>query len=137
MISVHNVPYALKCIRDIFSKQIPGPLGFSQPGHFKEESASGVGKAPPAASERKCLAGESSAQQVEVGQVVGVDGSGVWIVSLLLSDIMDGTVAGLGVFVDLAVADTLKAPGPVQAGPEAADPSEHVEITDQVISSPS
>ena len=82
-------------------------------------------------------AGESSAQQVEVGQVVGVDGSGVWVISLLLSDVVDGTVAGLGMLVDLAVADALETAGPGQASPEAADPGEHVVVADQVISSPS
>ena len=54
---------------NIFKQQIPRPLDFNHTGNFKEESASGVGKAPPFASVRKCLAGESSAQQVEVGQV--------------------------------------------------------------------
>ena len=59
MISAHNVPYALKCINDVFKQHIPRSFGFSQPGNFKEESASGVGKSPAAASIRKCLAGES------------------------------------------------------------------------------
>lgn len=74
---------------NIFKQQIPGPPGLSQPGNFKEESASGVGNPPPLASVRKRLAGEASAQEVEAGQIVGVDFSGVWIVSLLLSDIVD------------------------------------------------
>ena len=44
---------------------------------------------------------------------------------------MDGTVAGIGVLVDLAVADTLEASGAVQARPEAADAREHIKIADQ------
>ena len=83
------------------------------------------------------MAGKSSTKEVEVRQVAGVDFSGVWIVSFLLSDIMDGTVAGVGMPVDLAVADTLETAGPGQTGPKAADPGEHVVVADQVISSPS
>ena len=83
---------------------------------------------PPLASIRKRLAGESPAQEVEVGQVVGV-----WIVSFLLSDIMDGAVAGVGVLVDLAVADTLKPAHAGQPGPKAADPREHIKIANQII----
>ena len=45
----------------------------SQSGNLKEESSSGVGKAPSAASLRKCLARESSADEVEVRQVCGIE----------------------------------------------------------------
>lgn len=66
-----------------------------------------------------------------------MDDSGVWVISLLLSNVVDGTVAGVGMPVDLAVADTLETAGPGQTGPKAADPGEHVVVADQVISSPS
>ena len=68
----------------VFEQKIRRPSGFSQAGNFKEESTSCIFKSFSAASERKRLAGESPAQKVEVGQVVGVNGSGVWIVSFLL-----------------------------------------------------
>ena len=45
MISVHNVPYALKCIINIFEQQIRRSFCFSQSGNFKKESASGVREA--------------------------------------------------------------------------------------------
>ena len=80
----------------------------SQSGDLKEESASGVGKAPSAASLRKCLAGESSTEQVEVRQVCGVNLGCVRIVSFLLSRFVDRLVAGIGVFVDLTVSNTLE-----------------------------
>lgn len=137
MISAHNVPYALKCIRNIFKQKIRRPSCFSQPGNFKEESTSGIVKSLSPASERKCLAGESSAQQVEVWQVSWVDLSGVWIVSLLLPNVVDGAVAGVGILVDLAVSYTLETACAGQPSPEAADTREHIKIADQVISSSS
>ena len=137
MISVHNVIYVLKCIRNIFKQQIPWPFGFSQSGNFKEQSASGVGKSFPSASIRKCLAGESPAQQVELGQVVWVNGSCIWIISFLLSDVVDGTVAGFSILVDLAVANALEPAHTGQSSPKTAHPGKHIKITDQVISSPS
>lgn len=134
MISVHNVPYALQRIRNIFKQQIPRAPCFNQTGNFKEESTSCIVKSPAAASERKCLAGESSTEQVEAGQVAGVDFSCIGIVSLLLSDFMDSAVACVGVFIDLTVADTLETARTGQPGPETADPREHIKIADQVIS---
>ena len=92
---------------NVFKEQIRRPLCLSQPGNLKEESASGIFKASSSASLRKCLAGESSAQEVEVGEVVWVNFSGVWIIDFLLSGIVDSTVAGVSVFVDLAVTDRI------------------------------
>lgn len=93
----------------------------SQSGNLKEESASGVGKAPSAASVRKCLAGESSAEQVEVRQVCGVNLGCVRIVSFLLSRFVDCLVAGIGVFVDLTVSNTPETARAGQPGAEAAN----------------
>ncbi len=45
---------------------------------------------------------------------------------------MDGAVAGVGVLVDLAMADALETSDSVQSGPEAADPGEHIKIAYQV-----
>ena len=45
MLTTHNVPYALKHIRNIFEKQIRRPLCFSQSGNLKKESSSGVSEA--------------------------------------------------------------------------------------------
>ena len=118
---------------NIFKQQVRRSPGFSQPGNFKEESASGVIESFSFASVRKRLAGKTSAQEVEMGQVSGVDLSCIGIVSLLLSNIVDGAVAGVGVLVDLAVADTLETARAGQSGPEAADPREHIKIADQVI----
>jgi len=80
------------------------------------------------------LARESAAKQIEGGQVCGVDFCGVGIVFLLLSDVVDGAVAGVGVFVDLAVADAPETARAGQPGPEAADAREHIKVTDQGIS---
>lgn len=81
----------------VLEQKIRRPSGFSQAGNFKEESTSCIVKSFSAASERKRLAGESPTQKVEVGQVVGVNGSGVWIVSLLLPDVVDRAVTGFGI----------------------------------------
>ena len=113
----------------VLEQKIRRPSGFSQAGNFKEESTSCIVKSFSAASERKRLAGESPTQKVEVGQVVGVNGSGVWIVSLLLPDVVDRAVTGFGIFVDLAVSDALEAAGAGQPRPKAADPGEHIKIS--------
>ena len=116
---------------NIFKQQVRRSPDFSQTGNLKEESASGVIKSFSFASIRKCLAGETSTQEVEGGQVIGVDLSCIGIVFLLLPNIVDGTVAGVGVLVDLAVADTLETARAGQSGPKAADPREHIKITNQ------
>ena len=50
MISVHNVPYALKCIINILKQKIRRSSGLSQAGDLKEESASGIFKSLSSAS---------------------------------------------------------------------------------------
>ena len=54
------------------------------------------------------LAGEASAQEVKVGEFFGVNGSCVGIVDFLLSGRVDGAIAGVCIFVDFAMTDTLK-----------------------------
>ena len=55
MLTIHNVPYVLKHIRDIFKKKIQRPLLFNHSGQFKEESASCIFKSFPPAGCRKRL----------------------------------------------------------------------------------
>ena len=62
---------------NVLKEQIRRSLCLSQPGNLKEESASGIFEASSPASLRKCLAGEPSAQEVEVGEVIWVNFSGV------------------------------------------------------------
>ena len=112
---------------NVLKEQIRRSLCLSQPGNLKEESASGIFEASSPASLRKCLAGESSAQEVEVWEIAGVN---------LLSGMVDSTVAGVSVFVDLAVTDTLKPSRPVETGTEAAEACEHIKVGDQRKSSP-
>ena len=109
----------------------------SQSGNLKEESASGVGKAPPSASVRKCLARESSAEQVEVGQVCRVDFGCVGIISFLLSRLINGRIAGIGVFIDLTVSNTPETARAGQPGAETANAGKHIKVSDQSVSSPS
>ena len=56
--------------RHVFKKKIQRPLLFNHSGQFKEESASCIFKSFSPASCRKRLAGESPAQEVEVGGVL-------------------------------------------------------------------
>ena len=94
--------------RHVFKKKIQRPLLFNHSGQFKEESASCIFKSFSPASCRKRLAGESPAQEVEVGEFFGVNGSCVGIVDFLLSGRVDGAIAGVCIFVDFAMTDTLK-----------------------------
>lgn len=59
------------------------------------------------------------------------------LVSFLLPNVVDRAVAGVGILVDLAVADTLKAARTGQARAESADPGKHVKKAYQMVSSPS
>ena len=94
--------------RHVFKKKIQRPLLFNHSGQFKEESTSCIFKSFSPASCRKRLAGEAPAQEVEVGEFFGVNGSCVGIVDFLLSGRVDGAIAGVCVFVDLAMPNTLK-----------------------------
>ncbi len=109
----------------------------SQSGNLKEESSSGVGKAPSAASVRKCLAGESSTEQVEVRQVCGIEFGCIGIVSFLLSRFVDCLITGIGVLVDLTVSNTPESARAGQSGAEAANAGKHIKVSDQSVSSPS
>ena len=56
----------------VFKEQIRRSFCRSQPGNFKEQRTSWVGKPSTVSSNRKRLAGKSPAQQVEVGDVVWI-----------------------------------------------------------------
>lgn len=56
----------------------------------------------------------------------------IGIVFLLLSIIVDGVVTGVGIFMDLAVANTQEAAHAGQPGPETANPRNHVKVSNQV-----
>ena len=74
---MHNVVYEKKYINHVLKQKIRRLSRLSQAGNLKEESASGILKSQFSSCARKTLAGESSAQQVEVGQAGGVNFSGV------------------------------------------------------------
>lgn len=97
----------------VLKAQIRRPSCFSQPGNLKEQGPPGVPEAPSLSAEAERLARKTGAEQIKVRHSSGVNFCGVWIKNLLLQDGMDGAVAGIGVLVDLAVADALEAPGPV------------------------
>ena len=118
----------------VFKKKIQRPLLFNHSGQFKEESTSCIFKSFSPASCRKRLAGEAPAQEVEVGEFFGINGSCVGIVDFLLSGRVDGAIAGVCVFVDLAMPNTLKSACRVQACPETADAREHIKISDYTFS---
>ena len=133
MISIHNVPYALQRIRHVFKQQIWRPSGFSQSGNLKEESSPWVQESASFSGIAERLAGKSAANEVNRRKSIGVNGSCIWIVDLLLSGGVDGSVAGVGSLIYFTVADTLKASGAGQPRPETADPGEHIQIANQVI----
>ena len=68
-----------------------------------------------------------------MGHIAGVNFSGIGIIFLLLSDVVDGTVTGVGILVDLAVTDALETARAGQSGPETADAREHIKISDQLL----
>ena len=97
-----------KELRHVFKEKIQRSLFFNHSGQFKEESASCIFKSFSPASCRKRLAGEASAQEVKGWEFFGVNGSCVGIVDFLLSGRVNGAIAGVCVFVDLAMPNTLK-----------------------------
>lgn len=128
MISVHNVPYALKCIRHVFKQQIRRSFCRSQPGNFKEQGTSWVAESSTVSSNRKRLAGKSAAQQVEVGQVAWVGFSDIFTEPLSFG-IKQRPVAAVGIFVDLAMSYTGKSSGTAESFPEPANAGEQVNIS--------
>ena len=64
---------------NIFKTQKCRSFSGGNPGNFKEQSSSGVGKSESfARCEAERLTGKTGCNEVDVGQVVGVDGSGIF-----------------------------------------------------------
>ena len=116
---------------NVFKQKQRRSFGFNQSGNFKEESASGILESLSFASLRKCLAGESCTEEVEVGEVVGVDFSCVVKVAFILLYIVDCGIACVGILVDFAVAHALESTHTGEASTEATDASEHIKISYQ------
>ena len=130
MICVHNVPYALLHIRYIFQDEIRRVSGLNQSGNFKEQSSSGVTKAPSCPGHAETLARKSAAEQLEVRHGAGVGFSGIFNEPLSLR-VKQGVVTAVGVFVDFAVSYAFKSSGTSQSFAETADPGEHIYELDQ------
>ena len=125
MISVHNVPYVLKCINDVFKQQIARLPGFSQSGKLKEQGPSGISESFSSASDAECLTRESTAEQVEFGHCFRIGFSGV-VNEPLSFRIKQRSVAAQCILVALAVSHTLESSGPTKSFPETADPGKHI-----------
>ena len=130
MICVHNVPYALLHIRYIFQDEIRRVSGLNQSGNFKEQSSSGVAKAPSCPGHAEALTGKTAAEQLEVGHGAGVGFSGIFNEPLSLR-VKQGVVTAVGVFVDFAVSYAFKSSGTGQSFAETADAGEHIYELDQ------
>ena len=112
---------------DVFKEKICRLSFTSHSGNLKEESASGIVKSFSLASDRKCLARESGAEQVELWEGACVNFGCVFIKNLAFFYIMCGTVGFVGMLVDLAVADTGVSSSPFQSGTESSYTGKHIE----------
>ena len=130
MLTTHNVPYVQKCIRYIFQDEIRRVSGLNQSGNFKEQSSSGVAKAPSCPGHAEALTGKTAAEQLEVGHGAGVGFSGIFNEPLSLR-VKQGVVTAVGVFVDFAVSYAFKSSGTGESLAETADAGEHIYELDQ------
>ena len=130
MICVHNVPYALLHINHVFQDEIRRVSGLNQSGNFKEQSSSGVTKAPSCPGHAETLARKSAAEKLEVRHGAGVGFSGIFNEPLSLR-VKQGVVTAVGVFVDFAVSYAFKSSGTSQSFAETADAGEHIYELDQ------
>lgn len=121
-------PVMVKQAGNIFKQQIRRSFCRSQPGNVKEQGTSGVGKSSTVSSNRKRLAGKSSAQQVEVGDVVWIGFSDIFTKPLSFG-IKQSFIALVGLFVDFAMAYADKISGPAESFPEPANAGEQVDIS--------
>ena len=104
----------------IFQDEIRRVSGLNQSGNFKEQSSSGVAKAPSCPGHAETLTRESATEQLEFGHGAGVGFSGIFNEPLSLR-VKQGVVTAVGVFVDFAVSHTCKAPGKGESFAENAD----------------
>ena len=114
----------------IFQDEIRRVSGLNQSGHFKEQSSSGVTKAPSCPGHAETLARKSAAEQLEVRHGAGVGFSGIFNEPLSLR-IKQGVVTAVGVFVDFAVSYAFKSSGTSQSLTKTADAGEHIYELDQ------
>ena len=114
----------------IFQDEIRRVSGLNQSGNFKEQSSSGVTKAPSCPGHAETLARKSAAEQLEVRHGAGVGFSGIFNEPLSLR-VKQGVITAVGVFVDFAVSYAFKSSGTSQSFAETADPGEHIYELDQ------
>ena len=114
----------------IFQDEIRRVSGLNQSGNFKEQSSSGVTKAPSCPGHAETLARKSAAEQLEFGHGAGVGFSGIFNEPLSLR-VKQGVVTAVGVFVDFAVSYAFKSSGMGQSFAETADAGEHIYELDQ------
>ena len=114
----------------IFQDEIRRVSGLNQSGNFKEQSSSGVTKAPSCPGHAETLARKSAAEKLEVRHGAGVGFSGIFNEPLSLR-VKQGVVTAVGVFVDFAVSYACKASGTGQPLSETADAGEHIYELDQ------
>ena len=130
MLTTHNVPYVQKCIRYIFQDEIRRVSGLNQSGNFKEQSSSGVTKAPSCPGHAETLARKSAAEKLEVRHGAGIGFSGIFNEPLSLR-VKQGVVTAVGVFVDFAVSYAFKSSGTSQSLTKTADAGEHIHELNQ------
>ena len=109
----------------IFQDEIRRVSSLNQSGNFKEQSSSGVTKAPSCPGHAETLARKSAAEQLEVGHGAGIGFSGIFNEPLSLR-VKQGVVTAVGVFVDFAVSYAFKSSGTGQSFAETADAGEHI-----------
>ena len=114
----------------IFQDEIRRVSGLNQSGNFKEQSSSGVTKAPSCPGHAETLARKSAAEKLEVRHGAGVGFSGIFNEPLSLR-VKQGVVTAVGVFVDFAVSYAFKSSGTGQSFAETADAGEHIYELDQ------
>jgi len=112
----------------VFKQQIRRSFCRSQPGNFKEQGTSWIGKSPTVSSNRKRLTGKTSAQEFEVGDIARIGFSDIFTEPLSFG-IEQGFIALIGFFVDFAVSYTGKSSGTGESFPEPANTGEQVNIS--------
>ena len=121
-------PVMIKQSGNIFKQQIRRSFCRSQPGNFKEQGTSWIGKSPTVSSNRKRLTGKTSAQEFKVGDVAWIGFSDIFTEPLSFG-IEQGFIALVGFFVDFAVSYTGKSSGTGESYPEPANTGEQVNIS--------
>ena len=121
-------PVMVKQAGNVFKQQIRRSFCRSQPGNFKEQGTSWIGKSPTVSSNRKRLTGKTSAQEFKVGDVAWIGFSDIFTEPLSFG-IEQGFIALIGFFVDFAVSYTGKSSGTGESFPEPANTGEQVNIS--------